>query len=279
MTASELAAAFSAGDFVVASEEAIVDRLRVLLGRGLVQCDGGCWSLRRPSEGEGQPEASQRPPTQPTIPNGEIGRARGSCQAVFGEASNPSDEIRRAFGRLLCAMERVGSGGALSAVGVRKTGLGRMRKLVAKRAGQVELLKLISEARMPRSLTARLTGLLNWARELEAEKGQLQAEIDARGGVAEVWVLRTLSGEGVNAMAVNARNSACWQLLDSSGKPLRSWLPYRPIREQALRCRGYCEVRAVRCARAMILFGGSGAEFARVEAVVDPVRAQVPEET
>ncbi len=112
--------------------------------------------------------------------------------------------------------------------------------------------------------------ILEWAAELDAEKMRLQAEIDRRGGQAEVWVLRDLSGNEINAKVVNGKNSAEWVILDALGRATRARLPYRPLQQADLQKKGYREGFQRRPATAMIIFASSGAKWPRVEAVVKP---------
>ncbi len=100
--------------------------------------------------------------------------------------------------------------------------------------------------------------ILEWAAELDAEKARLQAEIEQHGGHADVWILRDLSGNEINAKVVNGKNSAEWALLDALGRVTRTRLPYRPLQQADLREKGYLESRERRPAAAMIIFASSG---------------------
>ncbi len=116
--------------------------------------------------------------------------------------------------------------------------------------------------------------MLEWAAELDAEKMRLQAEIDQQGGQADVWVLRDLSGNEINAKVVNGRTSAEWVLLDAFGHVTRPRLPYRPLQQADLQKKGYLEACERRPATAMIIFASSGANWPHVEAVVKPAATE-----
>jgi hypothetical protein len=111
--------------------------------------------------------------------------------------------------------------------------------------------------------------LLHWAADLESEKQQLQAKIELSGGQAEVWVLCDLHGNEVSAGVRNGPYSAYWQILDACGRPTGERVPYRPASEATLRKQGYTERWCKRPAKAMIVFGRSGAVWPRAEAVID----------
>lgn len=81
--------------------------------------------------------------------------------------------------------------------------------------------------------------------------------------------------EPVNARVVNGKNQAQWEVLLPPGSGVQR-LPYRPREEKELRRYGYQEVNRRGPARAMILFGSSGATWPRIEAVLDELGV-VPE--
>lgn len=112
--------------------------------------------------------------------------------------------------------------------------------------------------------------ILEWAAALDADKMRLQAELDRQGGHAEVWILRDLAGNEMNAQVVNGKNSAEWALLDAQGRLTRTRLPYRPLQPADLQKKGYVEAYERRPAIAMIIFASSGASWPRVEAVARP---------
>jgi hypothetical protein len=112
--------------------------------------------------------------------------------------------------------------------------------------------------------------LMQWAADLEVEKRRLQTEIDRSHGCTFVWALYKLPKREVVARVVNGPRYAEWEILDGSGRATGDRLPYRPIREAVLQQRGYTEASEKRPAMAMIVFGRSGANWPRVEAVVKP---------
>jgi hypothetical protein len=116
----------------------------------------------------------------------------------------------------------------------------------------------------------QVESLMQWAADLEVEKQRLQAEIDGQHGCAFVWVLYKLPRRKVTARVVNGPRLAEWELLDGSGRATGDRVPYRPFREVSLQQRGYLEVSEKRPAIAMIVFGRSGANWPRVEAVIKP---------
>ena len=114
------------------------------------------------------------------------------------------------------------------------------------------------------------TSILNWAAELESQKRQLQCIIDANGGTAEVWSLVDLQGRPINARVVNRRCHAEWEILDAFGHATGKRAPYRPRRRSVLARLGYSEVKEIRLAVAMIVFGVDDTSWANVEAVAAP---------
>ena len=116
--------------------------------------------------------------------------------------------------------------------------------------------------------------ILEWAAELDAEKMRLQAEIDRQAGQADVWVLRDLAGNEINAKVVNGKKAAEWVILDALGQVTRTRLPYRPLQQADLQKKGYREGFERRAATAMIIFASSDASWPRVEAVVKPAATE-----
>ena len=169
-----------------------------------------------------------------------------------------------------CQRWRLASRTDLSATTPRKERAGRER----------EVSGLVFESRGRHAELAKndptVKALLEWAAELDAEKLRLQTEIDQHGGEAEVWILRDLSGNEINAKVVNGKDSAEWALLDALGRVTPTRLPYRPLQQADLQQKGYLEAWERKPATAMIIFASSGATWPRVEAVVKPA---VPEQT
>lgn len=118
-------------------------------------------------------------------------------------------------------------------------------------------------------LPDELIAVAIWAAELEAERGQLQYEIDSAGGVAEVLVLLNESGREVAARVINTRHGACWQLLTADGRWTGEFIPFRDV--EALKRAGF-SVEMVSAPAIAAVICERGEAFPHVEAVVDADR-------
>lgn len=112
--------------------------------------------------------------------------------------------------------------------------------------------------------------MFEWAAEMEADRQAQQATLEESGRIASVWVLCDAEGNLVRSQVVNGPQTACWELLDQRGEPTGTYLPYRPQNEEELHAGGFQEVSMKMPAKAMIIFGRTGAVWPRVELVVDP---------
>jgi len=104
--------------------------------------------------------------------------------------------------------------------------------------------------------------LSQWASDVSGSKRDLQATIDANGGVAAFWGLFDVeTDERVAAKIIDGKYGQCWALVDEDGRFTGRFISAFPKRRSTIERKGFYEDRELAPAIAK-LGGGSGTGLA-----------------